>query len=196
MNAFEQFLVGFCKSVILSYKSTFFGLLVAAAVMFVGAAQTYPNHYVQIVAALVLVPFLAWRDQKVKDGTIKLFVIAFFFVAVTASACSFIHKEFGSSIGTDELGCVDKVPADVLANVESALATDGANYIAVVQQVAVTSGKDFAACVLNTAIADFNLAHANETMVSRNALSQDVHTAAIARAQFALRVLQASDAGQ
>lgn len=90
MDAFEAFLVAFCHRVILSYKSTFLGLLVAAAVMLIGAAQSYPNHYVQVAAGLILIPFLSWRDQKVKDGTLKLFILAaIFFLPLAARAETF-----------------------------------------------------------------------------------------------------------
>lgn len=194
MDAFEAFLVAFCHRVILSYKSTFLGLLVAAAVMLIGAAQSYPNHYVQVVAGLILLPFLAWRDRKVADGTLKLFAFLAF-ACIALSACGLVTKELGPTFGSDELACVKNVPSDALAKVEAALVSGAPDYLTEIEQVALAIGTDLATCAVNAAIADFEAAHATpaaDAGVSVQALiapSLDVHEAAIARGQAALQVL-------
>lgn len=89
---FKAFFVGLYHRLWLSYRSTLLGLLVAAAaesLAYFGSTQGVPP-YIHALIGLVAAPFLMWKDQAVKDGTIKL-LVALFLVS-SLSACAFFQK--------------------------------------------------------------------------------------------------------
>lgn len=55
-----------------SYKSTLLGLVVSAATDLLLQLQHSQDPKWHLVAALILAPFLAWKDKAVADGTVKL----------------------------------------------------------------------------------------------------------------------------
>lgn len=192
----KAFFVDLYERVIKSYKSTLLGLLIA----FIGEAISYgtanfTNPYVHSALGIVALVFAMMKSKAIADGTAKMLIL-FVAIGLSLSACSFIQREFGSTIAADELACVKDVPPDVLAKVENALATDGADYVAVIEQAGIGVGKDLATCAVNAAIADFKAAHAAEAADAGATAGPDAHTVAIARAQAALQMLQAPDAGK
>lgn len=83
----KDFFIGLYHRVLLSYKSTALGLLLALGADALMQAQASTNPYIHGIAMMIAVPFLAYKDKAVREGTAKLLIFAaLFFYAAGARA--------------------------------------------------------------------------------------------------------------
>ncbi len=177
--------------IFVSYKSTLLGLAAALVVEVVSyfASGTGPAGappWVHIIAGLILAPLLAWKDQEQKKGDIiEIKPPPRGFVSVRAlvqlligalllsgmASCAFIHKEFGASIGQDELDCAEASLHEVadkfvpqLAVLFATAASEGlAAALAQLEADAVSdlgpAARDGLTCAAKAIVADYEAAH-------------------------------------
>jgi hypothetical protein len=121
----KAFFVALYQRLWLSYKSTLLGILVAALVEIVGyfaAGNANTPPWVHILAGCLSAPLLAWKEQAVKDGTIKLLVLAIFCLNLTS--CAFFQRAAPAVEA-----CAEKDPALVGQVMQALSDVEEANWI-------------------------------------------------------------------
>lgn len=172
---FKAFLVGLYHRILLSYKSTLLGLLVAIlaeTLAYLGNANGVPP-YVHAAIGLIMVPFLAWKDKAVADGTIKMLVILV--LALSTQACVAGWKAAFSA----SPACYGLTAADVSA-AEAEIKTcvtdlSAANPVGCAEQ-AITNyqlDKEMADCVYQTTANEIKSPQGGEAAYSPDAGAPD-----------------------
>lgn len=125
MKAFDQFMLSLALRVFASWKSTFLGVALALGADILGRLAVDPamSPYVHTAALLISVPFLAYRDRHITDGSavrVNLpgapLVIALFLFSFGAYAQTPGARAAAASTGTlADVAPSDTAPAPVAA---------------------------------------------------------------------------------
>lgn len=88
MKAFDQFMLSLALRLVASWKSTFLGIAFALGADILGRLTADPSlsPYVHTIAVMISIPFLAYRDRHIAEGSAVKFnipgamIIAFLFL--------------------------------------------------------------------------------------------------------------------
>lgn len=126
MKAFDQFMLSLALRMFASWKSTFLGVALALGADFLGRLAVDPamSPYVHTLAVLISVPFLAYRDRHISDGSavrvnlpgVTLAIAFFFLFPFGAHAQTPGARAAAASVGTlADVAPSDAAPAPVAA---------------------------------------------------------------------------------
>ena len=147
---FKTFLVGLYQRLWKSYRSTLLGIAVAAATEMIayGSTPDVPP-WVHMLAGVLTVPFLAWKDQAVKDGTIKLLIALFAFSQMTG--CTALTRDLSESPACVGLTLGSAVDEDIAFVIKLSADLNAAGLAAALPAFEAAKGPQQAECIYQLA---------------------------------------------